>query len=503
MRPPPARPPGWGDTLQALRDAVRAGEIDGSTAEMAAQVRWVIARGTNMSTGTALNYKPESLITAVEFPMGWGDGKDGIKACCEHHGLKTVQDVYEFAQRSDGLQKLARWMNKAAKVNFLVATVKKVCERHDSSPGKPSTRKPATGRDKFNDSDAEFARKAARQKPAVSAARFPNYGQAADLKMPEAPPNSFRFKKRWPDTRKRMNAFLASIARGDTRNEAAKAAGVTEEAARLWGKKYDLFRTLYEKAQRNASSTQDAAPATDKTPGKPDTPPQDDVDDDQISVRLKVDKLELEVEGDDPDTADLSDEALAKAEPFPPFPEPTFENEDDLPEIEDGPADATVFCPDCGGGVNDAGRRIHSLHCPQRETDRIDRRQAVPQPEFSRAVVAEPVHPFIEGLVQSLPPAGSVWGDSDRDDWLRAATCIFRLMYRRPAEMRKGQVMAVEFICDGCGKRRPGVPRNNAWFKPHNWYERGDDDGIQDACSRECIDKIAEKTGKTGVVLPF
>ena len=41
------------------------------------------------------------------------------------------------------------------------------------------------------------------------------------------------------------------------------------------------------------------------------------------------------------------------------------------------------------------------------------------------------------------------------------------------------------------------------WYKPRSWYERSDDDGIQTACSRECIDAIAEKTKKPGVVLPF
>lgn len=63
--------------------------------------------------------------------------------------------------------------------------------------------------------------------------------------------------------------------------------------------------------------------------------------------------------------------------------------------------------------------------------------------------------------------------------------------------------MACEFICDGCGKRAPGVNnRLGDWFKPRSWYERVDDDGVQTACSRECVKKIAEKTGKTNVVLP-
>lgn len=64
--------------------------------------------------------------------------------------------------------------------------------------------------------------------------------------------------------------------------------------------------------------------------------------------------------------------------------------------------------------------------------------------------------------------------------------------------------MACEFICDGCGKRQAvKATRHGDWFKPSSWFERGDEDGTQTACSRECVAKIAEKTGKTSVVLPF
>lgn len=64
--------------------------------------------------------------------------------------------------------------------------------------------------------------------------------------------------------------------------------------------------------------------------------------------------------------------------------------------------------------------------------------------------------------------------------------------------------MAVEYVCDGCGKREPAIHYGRAeWHKPHNWFQRGDENGPQDACSRECIEKIAKATGKTGVVLPF
>lgn len=64
--------------------------------------------------------------------------------------------------------------------------------------------------------------------------------------------------------------------------------------------------------------------------------------------------------------------------------------------------------------------------------------------------------------------------------------------------------MAAEAICDGCGERQPMVAgRDGNWHKPRSWFERSDEDGIQTACSRECIQKIAEKSGKTSVVLPI
>lgn len=63
--------------------------------------------------------------------------------------------------------------------------------------------------------------------------------------------------------------------------------------------------------------------------------------------------------------------------------------------------------------------------------------------------------------------------------------------------------MACKFICDGCGKEEKAIDNGRDWVKPSLWFQRGDDDGIQDACSRECIQKIAAKSGKTKLVLPI
>lgn len=66
--------------------------------------------------------------------------------------------------------------------------------------------------------------------------------------------------------------------------------------------------------------------------------------------------------------------------------------------------------------------------------------------------------------------------------------------------------MAAEVICDGCGKREPMVFYPNGrdgWHKPQHWYSRQDKDGIQDACCRECVKKVAEKTGKPSTFFPL
>lgn len=64
--------------------------------------------------------------------------------------------------------------------------------------------------------------------------------------------------------------------------------------------------------------------------------------------------------------------------------------------------------------------------------------------------------------------------------------------------------MAAEIICDGCGKREKMVEGVDGNFhKPYDWFQRSDGDGIQVACSRECVKKVAEKTGKTFIIAPF
>lgn len=63
--------------------------------------------------------------------------------------------------------------------------------------------------------------------------------------------------------------------------------------------------------------------------------------------------------------------------------------------------------------------------------------------------------------------------------------------------------MSCKYVCDGCGKEAAAIWVNYDYHKPGAWFQRADKDGPQDACSRDCIDKIAAKSGKTSVVVPI
>jgi len=47
-------------------------------------------------------------------------------------------------------------------------------------------------------------------------------------------------------------------------------------------------------------------------------------------------------------------------------------------------------------------------------------------------------HPFIRGLIQELPPAGSRWPLAKRQRWSRAALAAFDVIYELPPEDEKG-----------------------------------------------------------------
>jgi hypothetical protein len=47
-----------------------------------------------------------------------------------------------------------------------------------------------------------------------------------------------------------------------------------------------------------------------------------------------------------------------------------------------------------------------------------------------------PMHPFVEGLVKTLPDAGTVWPDAGQQQWLDAAKAIFKLIYLPPEDSK-------------------------------------------------------------------
>ena len=64
--------------------------------------------------------------------------------------------------------------------------------------------------------------------------------------------------------------------------------------------------------------------------------------------------------------------------------------------------------------------------------------------------------------------------------------------------------MSAKWICDGCGKEEPAAISIEGYqfIKPHLWFERSDERGIQTACSVACIRKISKEPIKLELVLP-
>lgn len=412
-----------------------------------------------------MSYTPETAISAVDWPNGWGVGAKGINAACTQLGVKTLHELDELMADPERQKKFKTALgDRQAPFMFTFNLADKVCNR-------------PTGARKFNDSHVEFDRRAAeeaRPTPEFPKAPAP---RPTDTEDPDDSPKAAT-EHVMPRTGHHireatledMDTALQDMLKGLTNGEIDRKREWGNNRVSRWRHKHKAFkkasdaaREAYQKSLRSSAQGSsgktvtltgvkpplDDVAAPNKTPAKTDTPAQDVVDN---------------VRGGDsdfpPSEAEIGEfkEALAvfdgfedEGEKFPPFPEPTFENEDDLPAIEDGPADPTTFCRSCGGGVNENGNRVHSPACPKRPTDKLPDREA--DKSWGRQCLdgtllnirrwSEPTmqviprnlpHPFIEGLVQHLPKPGSEWPEDDRQRWLCCAEQIFELMYRRPAE---------------------------------------------------------------------
>lgn len=56
--------------------------------------------------------------------------------------------------------------------------------------------------------------------------------------------------------------------------------------------------------------------------------------------------------------------------------------------------------------------------------------------------------------------------------------------------------MAVEFICDGCGKREPADVTGDVIRIPDNWFGRHAANTAESVCSRACAETIDKKEGR-------
>lgn len=84
-------------------------------------------------------------------------------------------------------------------------------------------------------------------------------------------------------------------------------------------------------------------------------------------------------------------------------------------------------------GARPAGKREQRGAHGHSVTDQTD------TVEFTRSPApATGQHPFIRGLIETLPGVGEPWAMADREKWTRAAMATFDLMYELPPEDRKG-----------------------------------------------------------------
>lgn len=56
-----------------------------------------------------------------------------------------------------------------------------------------------------------------------------------------------------------------------------------------------------------------------------------------------------------------------------------------------------------------------------------------PSPKRGSGDGSDGLHPFIQGLLKELPPAGDVWPEAKRKLWLDTAASIFRIIYKDEA----------------------------------------------------------------------
>lgn len=75
-------------------------------------------------------------------------------------------------------------------------------------------------------------------------------------------------------------------------------------------------------------------------------------------------------------------------------------------------------------------------------------------------------HPFIEGLLESLPEPGTNWAIEGRAKWLQAAALNFDLMYKGSGEIRitaaPSQTASAEPVRDIKGTRASGPEKGSA-----------------------------------------
>lgn len=403
------RPPNWNRTLATLRDAVRTGEINGTAGEMAAQVRTIIERAD------MLNYQPNTLITAVEWPMGWGEA---IKPACAELGLTTLAEVHEASKSEQGRRELSRKLAATAKINYLTDLARKVCgqlteaEKKRQKYVKPPAEQKAEWT-KQREAERQGADSEQEQGDPVA-----DLGPAPRMTRPEG-----MRAGRVIGTYNSMDKALKLLHAGCTPGQVARELMVEEKKLYDWAKKYPEFAKLsgLDSGTRKQGRKASSAPLKKPKAAKPvdDTPEDEPTADARPRTgyhTCRADKIE-KPEASFPRF--LADEVnrgyhgvTGRAMTLEALDDRVTDLRDQLrAELAAGAAKYQQLFEEVGRIGEHVAEALGKLWVGDAATD-----------------------PFVRGLVQHLPPPGSAWSLEDRRRWIHCAETVFSLMYKLPEQ---------------------------------------------------------------------
>jgi hypothetical protein len=464
------RPANWGQTLLKLRDAVRGGQINGTTADMAAQVREIILEGAMPS------YTRETPIGGVTWP--WPEMRQQIMDL----GVKTLGDLAEYIKDSTNLQRLSRALNKATRCNYAINLARGAGEDSEfpriaaPAPKEDEELPPiedGPADDQADPTPEQHRSEEARIEKSVHGDQEPDNEPANDVpqRMSREGLRGGRVFKMVAE----MDQALADVEAGLTDAQITEKHGWPERKLTQWRTRNAEFRDRWNAIRQARGESSENVPAPVKRGGTGprqrrmhEAPPAEPSPQKlRVAAGKAISKLQQLADdtlpGDEAEaySTRVTDKLPARpdtTELFPPFPEPeqwTPEQTNAAVQAHNADLDLRNEVARTSSRSYAANERLDKLEAGRLEDAAAAEAMAtgigrrLEQLEAFGARIAErmddldrpKIDPFIHGLVNALPAPGSVWDEDGRNKWLNAAEAIFEISYKYPfADVRFGKL---------------------------------------------------------------